>query len=438
MITIITLFSTIVIACIIFKFEKGVGLFLLYCLLVPTSGLNFGTSITIGSNFIAALLLVIAFVKFSNREGAQIVPTTMLFPFLCLYLIKFFLIFFHFGKMPVIDQLDYFRIDVMRMFLPFVIIYCVSANNKYSEFFTRIIYVAVAVSSLYSIFLLPKFGLNPYIESIRPLLSFDWELDQDLVFSEGVRLFGYISSVFPFVTEYGAFLIFSTTFLLYQINKDRTLVPRILLVLLVFCALFCGARSVLLALVTVFAAYLLFQREFAVLMYALIIFAVVSIIIHLVLPDYINFVLSIGDDSIHGSSIDMRIDQFKGCLKAIQDNPIFGLGYGWTGWYRSTYGRHPDMLGFESILIQTLCHDGFFGVILLVLLVLFVFKQIQKTFPYDKDMKKSVGLLFVGYFVYSFFTGDYGMFRIMLCYYAIIIANGLQKKTVNNILISKE
>ena len=42
--------------------------------------------------------------------------------------------------------------------------------------------------------------------------------------------------------------------------------------------------------------------------------------------------------------------QFKGCFDAIKSNPVFGLGYGWTGWYRSTIGRHPTMLSFESCL----------------------------------------------------------------------------------------
>ena len=120
-------------------------------------------------------------------------------------------------------------------------------------------YLIIAVSTLYGLFLITMPGKNPYIEAINPILQYDIN-DQEEILDEGLRMFGYISSVYPHVTEYGCFLIFSSVFLLYQFKRDDTYRPKLLLGFVLACVITCGSRSVLMGEVGVISVYLIYNH----------------------------------------------------------------------------------------------------------------------------------------------------------------------------------
>lgn len=428
MLSIITLFSVIVVLLLFLKYDWGVGFFMLYLFLVPTYSLVFG-SFAIGQNVVFLFLFLLLIVWVSDKGGIDNKTISMIMPFVLLFVTQAVLIPFHFSEMPLVNQLDSFRVDLMALFLPFTIMCIVQQNKQSSALYVNLLYIAIAVSSLYTLFLLTMIGQNPYIDSIGSLLATHDDSGQEKVLEEGVRIFGYISSVYAHVTEYGVFLIFSSVFLLQQFPRDKTWVPRVLYGLVLVGVFVCGSRSVLMAEGVVVLAFLLQQRRFMFFFVAAILLVLLIFLIQTFLPEYLLYISSISDDTVaSGSSIGMRLEQLEGCLKSIKNNPIFGNGYGWTGWYRNTIGRHPTMLSFESCLIQILCNNGIMGIVIWASFVVVFLRNIKKNFSGNKNLYKSAVLLLVGYFSYTFLTGDYGTFRVMMIFYAIMVANELRLK----------
>lgn len=438
MITAIIALSIICLVLIFFKYDWGIGIYLLFSFLVPFRYLYFGGGVLIGENLLSLILLGVLFLWLPNKVGAYRVGLSMITPFLFLFIVQALFIPFHFSDMPILDQFNLFRIDIMRTFLPFIIISLVCYKKRNAALFTNVMYLAIAISTIYGIFLITMLGQNPYIDIINPILQYDVR-DQDMVLEEGIRAFGYISSVYPHVTEYGYFLIFSSVFLIYQLKRDTTIIPKILLGLVLVNVIICGSRSVLLGEAIVILVFLIYNRQFKVILISVILIAIVWVLLSYFVPQYFLFLKSIGDESANGSSVNLRIEQFRGCIDSIQNNPIFGNGYSWTGWYRTVIGRHPTMLSFESILIAILCNNGIMGLIIWGIMVFLVFKQLSKCFHGNKELKRAITLLLIGYFGYTLFTGDYGTFQAMMVFYALIVANeiGYQNNEKARLVISK-
>ena len=181
--------------------------------------------------------------------------------------------------------------------------------------------------------------------------------------------------------------------------------------------------------------FLCYNLRIKVLLYTVVLIIIVWLLMQRFMPNFLLFLTSIGDDSIGGSSIDMRTEQLRGCINAIQENPVFGLGYGWTGWYRSTIGRHPTMFSFESCLIQILCNNGIMGLLLWGTMVALIFRSLSKLYRENVELKRTISLLLIAYFSYTFYTGDYATFRVMLIFYAIIVSNEISGLEVNQFSI---
>ncbi len=424
MITAITILSLLCLLLLFIKLEWGLGLYLLLWFLVPFYYLYLGGPI-IGENLLSLIILVLLLVRSLKYGNIKMDSFSMLSPFLFLFLAQAMFIPFHYSKMPFSIQFNDFRIDIMRLFLPFVILSIVRYDKSNAILFKNILYLAIAVATIYGIFLISMPGQNPYIDAINSILEYDI-YDQSHILEEGVRTFGYISSVYPHVTEYGCFLIFSSVFLLYQFKRDKTITPKLLFGLVIVNVIICGSRSVLMAEGIVLFVYLCYNHQFKVLIIAVVLLIVTWLIIIRFVPNYLLYISSIGDDSIGGSNIDVRWRQIQGCFEAIKDNPIFGLGYGWTGWFRYTFGRHPIMLSFESCLIQILCNNGIMGVIVWGGMVVLVLKKVSKHFKGNTEFKKIISLLLIAYFSYTFFTGDYGTFYNMMIFYALIVTNEMR------------
>lgn len=412
-------FSVIILLSIFYKIEWGVGFLMLYLFLVPTYSLVFGT-FSIGQNVFFLLLLLMLLL---NKRGIKNNYLSMIIPFVMLFVTQAVLIPFHFSDMPFEDQLSNFRVDLMSLLLPYAIICMALSNRNSSTLYVNLLYIAIAVSSLYTIFLLSMLGQNPYIDSIENLLKSYDDSGQERVLEEGVRLFGYISSVYVRATEYGVFLIFSSVFLIRQFSRDNTWIPRVLYGLVLVCIFVCGVRSALMAEGVVVLAFLLQQRRFKVFGAAAVVIVILGFLINTFLPDYLQFIMSIRGDSVAGSSLDMREEQLMGCIESLQNNPLLGHGYGWTSWYLRTIGHHTTMLSFESCIIQILCNNGIMGLVIWSSFVVVLLRKIKKIISGNKSFYQSIVLLLVGYFSYTFFTGDYGAFRVMMIFFAIFIAN---------------
>lgn len=113
---------------------------------------------------------------------------------------------------------------------------------------------------------------------------------------------------------------------------------------------------------------------------------------------------------VSGSSKALRAEQLQYCLGMIEHVPIQGLGYGYSENYRDTKGKHPVMLGFESLIFQILTNSGFLG---LLVWVIFLFSCYRYT---SGGVVFSTGdvLLHGGYFLSLVLTGIQASFYLYL------------------------
>ncbi len=415
----LTIYSIIMIVVCITNYKLGLSLYLVYSILVPVPFIYIG-GFTIGTNLFNLLLLIILMVRILIRNNKFRFDYKFLLPFVFLYTAQFLLIPFHLTETPLTYQLNAFRVDLMGILIPpFLLMNTLKFDRKAIVYLKVAFIAAVAIATLYGLYLLTRIGENPYLEIIKPLNQGE-VLDQDSVLEEGLRVFGYISSVFTDTSMYGIFLSTSIFFMLFMLKVDKKKLWLILTVMLIINAATCGMRSCMIACVVSLVFYTIINKLYNNLLYiAAILLAGYAVLMFI--PNFSLLLETMFTGNVNGSSIDMRMDQLKGCFDEIQGKEFFGNGYGWTGYYRNEIGRHPVMLSFESILIVILCNNGFMGLVIWGIFITLYIRRCHRI-PIDRFTKNILYTLLVAYFSYAFSTGDYGYMKYLTLYYTIVIA----------------
>lgn len=124
------------------------------------------------------------------------------------------------------------------------------------------------------------------------------------------------------------------------------------------------------------------------------------------------------ENDIEGSSMEMRLDQFDAAITEVEDNPIFGRGYGYREYWQVKHkGLHPDLLGYESLLIYYLVERGWLGLLFFFFFVFFVFKIFR-----NNTMETwSVKMVFMGYLLSIIMTGVRPLSLLFVCLSCSII-----------------
>jgi hypothetical protein len=91
------------------------------------------------------------------------------------------------------------------------------------------------------------------------------------------------------------------------------------------------------------------------------------------------------------------------------------------------------MLSFESCLIQILCNNGLMGIFIWVVFVVMLIRSVRTHFAGNVEFMQTISLMLFAYFSYTFFTGDYGTFYVMMVFYALIIANEYNTKQIKSV-----
>lgn len=108
------------------------------------------------------------------------------------------------------------------------------------------------------------------------------------------------------------------------------------------------------------------------------------------------------ENKIDGSSMEMRINQLDASFKEIEDNPFFGRGYGYREyWIGKHNALHPDLLGFESVLIYYLVERGWVGLIFFFFMAYFIYKLFRD----EISDKRPIMYVFIGYLLSIVMTG---------------------------------
>lgn len=108
------------------------------------------------------------------------------------------------------------------------------------------------------------------------------------------------------------------------------------------------------------------------------------------------------ENKIGGSSMEMRFNQFDAALKEIEDNPLFGRGYGYRDYYIYVHNAlHPELLGFESVLLLILVERGGLGLLFFFIMLYYIYKLFRN----EMIDKSTISLVFLGYITSIVMTG---------------------------------
>lgn len=204
---------------------------------------------------------------------------------------------------------------------------------------------------------------------------------------------------------------------------------------------FSGSRAALLALLFGIGYYFITSNvklKLRLVSYGLALFAFLAALIYLVpsFSKYQNFFEStvyFWDDTyqktgaVKGSTVALRLSQLNGSFDMIESSPIFGLGQGYTAFYSSTYGIHPVLAGFESVVFLALVETGIVGLILWITLFLGLFRlALGLARKGGKSLSLETTLLstfLASYCIFIVFTGIQSTFYLFLILFLVQVKN---------------
>ena len=423
------LFSVWLILVLVLSFwnlKWGVASFLSYMVLVPYMKLQIG-GIELGQNLFNFAFLA-SYFYYANKHKVRTDWKPML-PFIVYFLATLCV-------MPLQDyvpfgvMLNSWRIDIMSsLFLPFVMWNVAKKEPDSVNIFRNVMLIAITIAVGYGLFLTTTSGVNPYIMSLINLMDVNQDMESYYEASNEGRLFGRISSVYVHPMAYALFLGLSFIYVFQCRNKIKKIFVILLLVAIGSSAITCGVRSVLGGLIVAVAYYFFMSKNYKM-MIGVIAVALVVFFIADSIPELSRYLGSMADvnnkkGDLSGSNIDMRLNQLEGAIKEGSKDPLFGLGYGWTGYYKSLKGDHPICLAFESLIYVIICNFGLFGFVIWTYMVLKYMKINRKM-----HLRENVlfDCLMVFYVSYSCITGEYGYMKHFLIFYVLMLCNQLRAK----------
>lgn len=312
--------------------------------------------------------------------------------------------------------------------LPLTLTY-VKLDDKSIRYFDWAVLAGGSIVIAYGIFNYVT-SFNPYIAYIT--LATNSEIDMSNAFQEEERGFiqGRISSTFTHPLQLGQCALLLFTYSFYRIRPRLHTVTFIVFIsgLMLMCVL-CGSRSSIFPMLMVPLIYLLHVKRSRMMKY---LFGIVLLLIfcYPMLPRQtrasIEGLVFVWDQkaanraSIIGSSIDGRVEQLEAAFHIVKDNPLFGKGEG----YVKEYGfRHPEMLGYESILLRYIVEGGIIG---LMAFIIFYFSsyKVLLTFCHTKIEKSEVHSLCLSFFVSIVLTGiSYSFYTLYMIFYFATLYN---------------
>jgi hypothetical protein len=293
------------------------------------------------------------------------------------------------------------------------------------------------VICIYGLYLTKFSGFNPYVVYVKSLNGIQFDSAYISEYDSG-RLFGHISSVFGHPMVFGLFLGLALIYSISRFFRCRNYLYITIIALVVVNFFTCGVRSSIGAIFIVVAYYLIVNRKLKIFICLGAIFACFYLIIMRIpyIKDYLSTIFDFNSSSsqMSGSSAEMRFEQLEGCFKEVSKCPIQGKGYGWTAYYGETYGAHPTILGFESLLFIIICDSGILGFIIWGITIKKWLKNIKQICK-DKEIIIFSICLFIFYLSYSCITGEYDYMKYFLIFLTIMIVP--ENKVRGNIQICK-
>ena len=276
--------------------------------------------------------------------------------------------------------------------------------------------------SLYCLILLTVFGVLNYIDKnamfVNALTDGKTTLYGDAalgdVYTESSRF--RVQSMFNYAFDYGYMCV--AILLLHLHGWYRNLESKTEFIIAIACCSFgiltCGCRTIWMSAALSIACYYLwtFQlRRNVIYGFFAMILMIISYNTIPAVEEKVNSVTDVfvEDSETEGSSIQMRMSQYMYVAIEIEGQEWLGLG---KGYWKYKYVEDPesirDLLGVESVILQTLLERGFVGLALWVAFYTIIFRYFWRN---RKRMRKLTGLgasILTLFLFFSLGTGELG------------------------------
>lgn len=337
-------------------------------------------------------------------------------------------------------QLTYIKFQLFALAMPLFIFAFLNKESDLNK--VKIIFIiAILISGIYSLYCYSTssnpFGaiINIYSNGRRGVSEgFIDEIRGGL--KSRVQGFTNHPLVFASISLSSFYFILQS----YLLNKKKIFYKYAYWAILFFC-LMCifisGSRS---GVISIFIGLLYFFYKkignvFVLYLFiALLLFYINSAF--LIKDDYIRSIIFFWENNknIAGSSYGMRLEQLDATFILIGKDLcslFFGLGYNWCEEYAQTYGIHPQLLGFESILFSGLINWGIIGFIGYYGLIYKTFFFMNKRFVPHKRIRILLNAYLISSLCYFIFTGNYA-FSFFLITYSLMLKVGSVKNFIEN------
>ena len=418
-IPLITLFALLILGLSFVRYKLAIVLYLSYMILVPYFFIDLPVWSFSNSSVVAVLLGVLIF---DFRLKKNISPDfTAVMPFFFLLASLLLITLFTDMSSPKF-QLYNWGVDFMNVCVFPFIIWNVSINDdKFVINAKNSLMISILIAGMYAILTMKLGGENPYAAFLSSHLNL--EIDYIGSYIEGSRIRNQGTMLHPFNWVY--YLCLLCCYFSILLLKERKRIYLLLFCFIAFNIIIADVRtglaSMIIALTYIYVRYNNIRKT---IFYGTAIVVIAALIIA-ANEELSQRFLSLIDISgtrteLEGSSFQMRIEQFYGCLDEISHSPLFGNGYGWTQYYLSIFLEHPVIFGFESLIFTVLCNHGMAGVIIWLIFGSMLFRVPRKILGIKKNVYCVDGLV-VFFFTYTVATGLFEWLAPFALFYSLLL-----------------
>jgi len=358
-----------------------------------------------------------------------------------LYLLISLIIIFLSQTVPIKNQLQQLLIEIAMLLFVFQTFLHVKDQPASAFSLRRIVCWTIIFNIVFCFIFEVIIGVNPAGMPLYILLGQDDnEFIVDMIESERGALSFRAQTIYRHPLSLGQYML---ALLPLFLSRNRLRFSSLYLLIVCILIVLSGSRGVIVPML--FVLFLVFLKNVKTNFRKFMMFLIIMVIAISFVPDrkWNNFVkeaepfvasIQFWDDEkqkendIEGSSMELRVNQFNAALEEINDNPIFGRGYGYRDYYIGKHNAlHPDLLGFESVLLLYLVERGWIGLFFFFIIIRYIYKLFKK----ETDEASIIRYIFLSYIISIVMTGVRPLTLLFVCL-ASLIAIGISKDMVMN------
>lgn len=407
----------------------GICCFMAVRILIPESTRFVTNSLSLNTVIILCVLIVIIL---KHIKSKNITLNVRSYPMVLILLVLYFAVTLPFSDVgDLASQYSRLLQFIITDVIPPVILFSCLKKDENVVIFVKAYMLISLVCCVYGILVIGMQGMNPYVTL--------WTGDSTYMETwKGVST----SATFVSNNTFGYYLTmsFPFCFYIYNVYYKKNWV-RLLLILQIICILFTKKRSAFICLVAFIFMYFvkhLSKRKLKTLLLGLglIALGVISIFIFPQFASVKNFIVSSlffwNDTAVAGltsaelgSSWSLRITQVTYPYTEIENNLLFGHGFGWCSWYLDNFKLHWPLYGFETIFSSGICEFGILGYVVYFV----IFYSGYKYTKCPKIIKDNYPLLFImTVIIMAVATG----FNYYYLYFSLIVVMNSLRRQLNN------